>query len=174
MSAATWNESILPVRLDTLRPLLNQTTERKLREACGNAFLVRSLSPEEGEDNDRPMTAAFDVRQIVTSTRSQQWVHLVSRTRRNAYDRFVSVGRTRNNDIVINHQTVSRFHAFIVNGEQPALYDAGSRHGTFVDGQKAPILGAGEPRPLKSCSVVRLGSVELTFFDAAGLLASLQ
>jgi hypothetical protein len=177
LTAEAWQDKLLPIQLDVLRPMLNAMNERELRAQVGNAFLVRSLSPDEGGDDARQVTlGSFDPKRIVRSTRSQQWVHLVGRTPRNAFDKFIAIGRTRNNDVVINHPTVSRFHAFIVDGGggHHQLYDAGSRLGSLVDGVTAPQYEGGEPRPLSSCSVVRVGSVELTFFDAAGLLANLQ
>ncbi len=53
----------------------------------------------------------------------------------------VSVGRYRDNDIVLKTEHVSRHHArIVVNGEQVVVQDLGSKNGTFVNGQKVSML----------------------------------
>jgi hypothetical protein len=82
---------------------------------------------------------------------------------------FLSVGRTDNNDVVINDISVSQFHAVVrFDGSGAArLSDAGSTSGTFVNDQAAPHHTAGEGLPLRLGDRVRLGSVELTYLPAA-------
>lgn len=177
ISADAWRESHLPLPIGDLRPLLLTTTDREFRNTFGNAFLVRSLSPDAASDEKTGniTVAAIQPNALVRSTRSSQWVHMLARTKRSTFNNLVSIGRTRNNDVVVGHATVSRFHAFVIEANGGlALYDAGSRHGSFVDGQRAPAQGAGQPLALRSCTVVRFGSVEMTYFDAAGLLANMQ
>ncbi len=50
----------------------------------------------------------------------------------------VSVGRAMNNDIVLRHASISKFHAWLEADEGGQFYvsDAGSRNCTFVDGVK--------------------------------------
>lgn len=48
----------------------------------------------------------------------------------------ISAGRALNNDVVLRHESVSKFHAWLEVDEERHVYayDAGSRNGTFVSG----------------------------------------
>jgi hypothetical protein len=89
---------------------------------------------------------------------------------------MVTVGRTSNNDIVLNDVTVSRFHAYFkcVNkdptkggAKQPEqrwiVCDAGSKNGTKLEGSR---LDARREAPIESGAVVRFGDVDGTFYTA--------
>jgi len=94
---------------------------------------------------------------------------------------MITVGRTRNNDIVLPDESVSKFHAFFREAdatEPPApadgprrmlLQDAGSRNGTLFNGGPVPTAKQGDPLVVSMGGQVRFGLVELTFLDAAGL-----
>jgi pSer/pThr/pTyr-binding forkhead associated (FHA) protein len=88
---------------------------------------------------------------------------------------FISIGRIDGNDILLHDVSVSKFHAFIrdVDGIQ-LLQDAGSRNGTFVNNIAVPAQKTGAPVALRSGDVVRFGSVQTTYYDAAALHAFLQ
>ncbi|MBI5511708.1 MAG: FHA domain-containing protein [Deltaproteobacteria bacterium] len=82
---------------------------------------------------------------------------------------FVSIGRTENNDIVINDVSVSKFHAFCrLNGDgSVVILDSGSSNGTFVNDIAVPRHGSGEPVHLSTGDTVRLGTVRLSFLPHA-------
>ena len=91
----------------------------------------------------------------------------VVKTRENAFGRGITVGRTGNNDVVLEDGTVSRFHAWFQREEHGGylLTDAGSKNGTFVAGVR--LL------PRRACALadgarVRFGQVEVTFYLASG------
>jgi hypothetical protein len=94
----------------------------------------------------------------------------VVRTERSLFP-FVTLGRTRNNDVVLPEVTVSRFHAFFKKSDdgRMILQDAGSTNGTAVNGKPVPVQGKGAPIQLKSGDNLRFGSVELTFLSAQAL-----
>jgi hypothetical protein len=84
---------------------------------------------------------------------------------------MITVGRTANNDIVLNDVTVSRFHAFFREREGSwVVCDAGSKNGTTVDGH---ALEARKERPIESGTVVRIGDIETRFFSAEELFVIL-
>lgn len=61
-------------------------------------------------------------------------VPVVKRAGANEFS-FITVGRTPNNDIVIDVNSVSKCHAFIqARGKSYTIADAGSRNGTQVNG----------------------------------------
>ena len=47
----------------------------------------------------------------------------------------ISIGRAMNNDVVLRHESISKFHAWIESDESGRLFasDAGGRNGTFID-----------------------------------------
>ncbi len=83
----------------------------------------------------------------------------------------ITIGRTPNNDIVVNDSSVSRLHAYIRrDGNNWIVADAGSKNGSWLRGSK---LEARRENALPSRAVLRLGEVELTFYVAADLFAAL-
>ncbi len=80
---------------------------------------------------------------------------------------MITVGRTPNNDVVVDDVTVSRFHAFFrEKGGRWIVCDSGSKNGTRLDAEKL------EPRKemsLTSGSRVRIGDVNLVFYTARDL-----
>jgi len=71
----------------------------------------------------------------------------------------VNIGRARDSQVVLDHPTVSRQHAWIkVEGEEFVIFDVGSANGTFVNDE--PVE---EPRRLQSGDVVRFGDAEFVF-----------
>jgi hypothetical protein len=83
----------------------------------------------------------------------------------------ITIGRTPNNDIVMNDSSVSRLHAYIRrDGNSWVVADAGSKNGSWLRGSK---LEARRETPLPSRTVIRIGEVELTFYTAADLFAAL-
>ena len=83
----------------------------------------------------------------------------------------ITLGRTLNNDVVVNDTSVSRLHAYIRReGNGWIIADAGSKNGSWLKGARL------EPRrevPIPSKAVIKLGEVELTFYTAADLFAAL-
>lgn len=78
---------------------------------------------------------------------------------------MITIGRTDNNDLVIKDVSVSKFHAFLsVDDGSVAATDAGSRNGTRVDGK--PLEPRAEPTPLSSGSTLRVGNLDLRYYDA--------
>src|SRR4051812_21962466 len=59
----------------------------------------------------------------------------VKKVKDNAFQRGVTVGRTSNNDVVLDHLSVSRFHAWFQRDEKSGIWsicDAGSKNGTKI------------------------------------------
>jgi hypothetical protein len=70
-----------------------------------------------------------------------------------------NVGRSQDNQIILDDPTVSRQHAWVkVEGEDFLVFDIGSANGTFVNDQ--PVEA---PRRLENGDVVRFGEVAFVF-----------
>jgi hypothetical protein len=99
-------------------------------------------------------------------------VYAVKHTGRSPFPRIVTVGRTKNNDIVLADISISKFHAFFKEeGGQVFLADGESRNGTFVDGERALPTKQGKPTLLKTGVAVKFGALEFRFIDAKELVS---
>jgi hypothetical protein len=80
---------------------------------------------------------------------------------------MITIGRTGNNDVVLNDVTISRFHAFFKDKRDMwVVCDAGSKNGTAVDGSD---LEARKEAQVNSGQTVRLGDVDVEFYTAGDL-----
>jgi FOG: FHA domain len=73
----------------------------------------------------------------------------------------LSIGRTKENNLAIDDQSISKYHAAIVlNAERKVVVaDTGSTNGTFVGGER---IDYGKAVELKSGEKVRFGTVDVT------------
>jgi hypothetical protein len=176
--------------------------EAAFRKSHGNAFLIhygaidKLRRPEQPQrtqifKDETPFFMGSPLRMLKTD----YLVYPIVWTGRSPYPRMITVGRTRNNDIVLPDESVSKFHAFFrepdetVTAESSApgtdpkssgprsetglpamlLQDAGSRNGTLFNGAPVPSVRQGSPVSVSLGGQVRFGLVELTFLDAQGL-----
>jgi FHA domain len=82
-----------------------------------------------------------------------------------AFPEIITIGRTVHNDVVLANPSISRLHLYVTcKGGQWWIADAGSKNGSWLDGQKL------HPRRevlLTSAKPVRVGEMVLTFHLAA-------
>ena len=90
-----------------------------------------------------------------------------------SFPSMITVGRTKNNDVVIPDPLVSKFHAYFrwLDGAW-LLADAGSVNGTRIGEIELPRRGA--PQPLSAGDRVAFGDTSLTFYDPAGAWSALR
>jgi hypothetical protein len=76
--------------------------------------------------------------------------------------RRMNVGRGTDNDLHLNHSSVSKVHAALkMDRDQTLLVaDTGSTNGTHINGKRIPY---GEARPISEGDVVAFGEVEVRF-----------
>lgn len=80
---------------------------------------------------------------------------------------MITVGRTANNDVVLNDVTVSRFHAYFKNTDGAWIVcDSGSKNGTSVNGEP---LDARKETKLSPGAHVKFGDINATFYTASEL-----
>ncbi|HUH03381.1 MAG TPA: FHA domain-containing protein [Kofleriaceae bacterium] len=85
---------------------------------------------------------------------------------------MITVGRTPNNDVVIDEVTVSRFHAFFRPRDHGwIICDSGSKNGTRLDGER---MDARREKAVTSGSRVQLGDVQTVFYTADNLFEILS
>jgi hypothetical protein len=85
----------------------------------------------------------------------------------------VTVGRARNSDVVLRHESVSKFHAWFSRDDQNAYFvcDASSHNGTW---RNSAALPSGVSTRLAVGDLLRFGTVEATYCDAATLHSTLR
>jgi hypothetical protein len=105
--------------------------------------------------------------QASTAGSSSLFVMPVAKSSRNTFHAMVTVGRASNNDLVIPHGSVSKFHAFFRPdpcAERYTIVDAGSSFGTMVNGKEAD---KGKGSVVESGDTVQFAMlVRATFFSA--------
>jgi hypothetical protein len=160
-----------PERLaDFAKDCLSLDTDEFIRRQ-GNGFLVHhgpigSLTAPLGPQ--RTIAVEAPANHSGSPLEQDFVVFRVRRTERSAFPNFISVGRTKNNDIVVADVSLSKFHAFFrEDGEHMLIQDAGSRNGTFVNEVSVATKANGDPAEVETGAVLRFGSVEMTFFRAA-------
>jgi hypothetical protein len=136
----------------------------------GSAFLILSapqLRSPEGPAATVVQLVGFDEPEPECTAGISILAYSVQRSGRSV-GHLVTVGRTANNDVVISDLSVSRFHAFVKQGDDGffQIQDAGSTNGTVVNDSCVPAQGHGAAVQIKTGDRVRLGQVELTFLSA--------
>ncbi|WP_164018747.1 FHA domain-containing protein [Pyxidicoccus trucidator] len=104
---------------------------------------------------------------------SESVVFPVLKSRTNAFGRGITVGRTGNNDVILDDGSVSRFHAWFAREEGQEgflLTDAGSKNGSWLGGAR---LTPRRARPVEDGARLRFGQVEVAFYTASGFLRML-
>jgi hypothetical protein len=86
----------------------------------------------------------------------------------NPYPDQISVGRTRNCDVVLRSPSVSKLHAHFRHNPDGRLMlvDHGSQNGTRVNGR---LLVENQPQPLSIGDSIQFGRLTTTLLDAAHL-----
>jgi len=88
---------------------------------------------------------------------------------------MITVGRAKNNDIVVSDALVSKFHAFFrqLDDGEWGLADAGSANGTRLGDADLPAKG--QPERVRPGDRITFGGVSaFRFLDAGGLWAALR
>jgi pSer/pThr/pTyr-binding forkhead associated (FHA) protein len=89
------------------------------------------------------------------------------------YPDRISVGRATNKDIVLRHQSVSKFHAWFEIDSEGCFYvaDAGSKNLTRINGY---AIVAHDPSPVEAGDSLCFGSVEAVLCSPRALWATLS
>jgi adenylate cyclase len=87
--------------------------------------------------------------------------YIVYKSNRVELNNSLSIGRSEDNEIVVNESTVSRNHALIKKiAHKYYLIDVGSSNGTYIDGKRIH-----NPTLLDNKSVVQCGNMQFIFYD---------
>jgi hypothetical protein len=172
---------LLLVRLDDpegelAKGLAGMSTGRGSRVEPGMGFHTASSDRRLKRPITLPPPAALGPEQILVRViRSPHYVVPLGKRAgaQRVFSERVTIGRARNSDVVLRHESVSKFHAWFARNEADAYFvvDASSRNGTWRNG--TPLAG-GEPARLSIGDLLRFGNVDATYCDAATLHAALH
>lgn len=85
----------------------------------------------------------------------------------NGFPFGVTIGHAENNDVILRHHQVSRFHAYIrETGGKRMLIDASSKNGTLLDGVS---LSPSKPVPLPAVATLHFGMLEVVYVEPSAL-----
>lgn len=130
-------------------------SHERFLERVAEPHLLLFFPPKGAEPGDTPFTTMkirFD-QALTPETRA--FVVPVRKAEGNAFGMMFTIGRAPNNDMVIKHPAVSKFHAYLrQNGDNWTLYDADSMNGTAIDGQR---LAPEKSYPLRDGQVLQFG-----------------
>lgn len=139
-------------------------------------FYTHTVQTAEGRTDglNRDPVPRISIRVALPPDLYTQPCFLVPIQKREGADSFlntVTVGRTRNHDIVLRHNSVSKFHASFCfdDDRNVSIKDAGSKNKTWLRGQ--PIT---EQTPVRSGDLLRFGSVESIVCDTGTLWSTIQ
>jgi hypothetical protein len=149
--------------------------DKAFRFKHGDGFLLHYGPLQALNRPARPQKTLVDVRETpvisgkpLLELQSDYLVFVVRATGRGPYPSMITVGRTRNNDIVVPDLSVSKFHAFFKEeGDRLLLQDAGSRNGTALDGKLVPTVKNGKAVEVREGQEVRFANVRLHFLRGA-------
>jgi hypothetical protein len=147
-----------------------------LRVEPGMSFQTASTDRRAARRTSVPPPPSFAPEQILV--RVVRSVHFIVPLGKRAdaervFSERVTIGRARNSDVVLRHESVSKFHAWFARDERNAYFvaDASSHNGTWKNGV---VLAGGENARVGPGDLLRFGTVEATFCDAVTLHAALH
>ncbi|HZU95213.1 MAG TPA: FHA domain-containing protein [Planctomycetota bacterium] len=93
-------------------------------------------------------------------------LHYVTKSARNPFRQMITIGRSANNDIVLDDKSVSKVHGYIVKTDfRYWIHDQPSTNGTFLDGSRVPTTGM----PLSDGAKLSFGPrLVFSFYTARG------
>jgi hypothetical protein len=154
--------TMAPVKIETEVDIFTKgisvdPTFGEFEEELRQQDLERKLG-KDAKDLRKPATEAipFSARVTITGASRDLDLSFVPGGRR------VNVGRGTDNDLYLNHTSVSKVHAAVRMDNLGTLLvaDTGSTNGTHINGVRIPY---GEARPIAEGDVVAFGEVEVRF-----------
>ena len=140
-------------------------------QSSAPAALVRAAgplgarSPTDEYEAETTLVSGFDV--VARSGGPTVAVFPMAKKPGAPFSDMITVGRTANNDVVLNDVTVSRFHAYFKGSNGSWIVcDSGSKNGTLLDGEP---LDPRKETKLSPGSQVKFGEVEGVFYTAPEL-----
>jgi hypothetical protein len=152
------------VSIRSLALELKKKGEREFRKTYPHPFLVVEYSPPRGVEWVDPKTIETGLSEMdeeIEQAIVQKAIRVV-KTDRNAFQSKITIGRARNNDIVVRAAKISKVHAAFMPDKKGnyKLVDMGSANGTLLNGD---AIEQNKPVKLKSGDKISLWRYVLAF-----------
>jgi pSer/pThr/pTyr-binding forkhead associated (FHA) protein len=162
--------------LSALADELTRAGEEAFLEKYPHPFLLIVSHPPIAQDFLEPKTMLGKVQSIEATMQEKNRgpaVVALRKSDRNAFQAKITVGRARNNDIVLRASKVSKLHAvFTADGKgQYQLTDMGSSNGTEIQGQR---LEKNKAVRIEDGSTLSIWKFEFRFFGPEAFVRHLQ
>lgn len=163
------------ISLDVLAKELRVHGVGVFRERYTCPFLILTYNPQASTEEIEVLTAktsSYDVlqatRRPVEHTKGMQ-AAAVYKSDRNLFESKITVGRAKNNDIIIRERKMSKLHSQFILAEDGGyqLVDMGSSNGTVVNGIK---LKEGKAHGLKSGDKIAFWRYIFEFVEPEALI----
>lgn len=148
--------SVETLSVDFLVEQLQKRGEDGFRRKYPHSFLVLRFSPPDDSEEVDLQTVETQLSDFDHEEKRKPIVKVVAleKSDRNAFKTKITVGRAKNNDVIIRAAKVSKIHAaFLVGKDEWQLMDMGSVNGTVVNGGR-----------LEKNQSVKLGSGDMISF----------
>jgi pSer/pThr/pTyr-binding forkhead associated (FHA) protein len=145
--------------------------EEFFKKAHAESFLMVMDVPAHDDEYDtiELKTKAIDISALtpMKGPNTDQVIEL-KKSDRNVFQSKITVGRAKNNDVVIRAPKISKLHAvFLKDGGKPSLVDRGSVNGTILNEAK---LKPNDPVSIKSGDIVAFWRFVFMYLDVEGLI----
>lgn len=164
------------VKIEEYAQLVREMTREEFAASHAHPFLLLHLEEDEDRAEWTFKTTTISSKRFSIAARDGGLSEAASRYRAfplvksagNPWRERISIGRARNNDIVLPHKSVSKLHAHFTQTEDGRLLlaDAGSRNGTRLNSER---LVEGASLEAKPGDTITLGGVTLQLIDAGVL-----
>jgi len=104
-----------------------------------HSFLVLRYSPPDDSDEVDLQTVETQLSEFNHEEKRKPIIKVVAleKSNRNAFKTKITVGRAKNNDVIIRAGKISKIHAaFVIGKDDWQLMDMGSVNGTVVNGER--------------------------------------
>ncbi|MBW1808315.1 MAG: FHA domain-containing protein [Deltaproteobacteria bacterium] len=149
--------------------------EAAFRHRYNHPFLAIMQEPPSDDEWVDPQTVETAITELVARAEQGPVLKVVRivKSSRNVFGSKITVGRAKNNDIIIRASKISKLHAaFIPAGKNKyKLLDMGSSNGTFINGVQ---LKAKESKVLKSKDEIVLWRYVFEYIEIDDLLKRLR
>ena len=160
--------------VDFLAEQLQKRGEDGFRLKYPHSFLVLRFSPPDDTEEVDLQTVETQLSEFDQEDRRKPIVKIVAleKSERNAFKTKITVGRAKNNDVIIRAAKVSKIHAaFVIGKDEWQLMDMGSVNGTMVNGER---LEKNQSVKLNSGDMISFWRYVFEYHDLDSFVAVLQ
>ena len=149
--------------------------EEAFRQRYSHPFLVLMQEPASDDEWVDPQTVETSITELVTRVEQGPVLEVVRivKSSRNVFGSKITVGRAKNNDIIIRASKISKLHAAFIPASKNKykLQDMGSSNGTSINGVR---LKAKESKLLKSKDEIVMWRYVFEYIEIDDLLKKLR